>query len=213
MRRLPVYIITLSLLLTSCESETYETGDGSLSHLTACFGMMHTREAQKADYVVADDGTTITFDTPANVEWATTADTLYRVQAYYKLGDKGTEPVAMNRMGVSALYEAKDMRQTPTDPLTFVSAWRGGGYLNVAFQVKTGKQEAGAEAQAISFVRDSMAWADGKRVAYIRMLHAQNNQPQYYSVRSYVAMRWPANCDRIVLTVNDYSGTKSKEVE
>ena len=58
-----------------------------------------------------------------------------------------------------------------------------------------------------------MAWADGKRVAYIRMLHAQNNQPQYYSVRSYVAMKWPANCDRIVLTVNDYSGTKSKEVE
>jgi hypothetical protein len=203
----------MALLFMGCESESYETGDGSLSYLTECFGMLHTIEAQTADYVVTDSGTKVVFDNPAAVSWAETADSLYRVQAYYKAKDNSVEPIALNQVGVAQLYDANKLNSIPTDPLTFISAWRGGGYLNVAFQVKTGKQEGEVEAQIIGFVRDSVRLVDNKVVSYVRMLHAQNNQPQYYSVRSYASIAWPADCDRMVLTVNDYDGIKSKTVE
>ena len=193
------------LVMTGCEHETYETGDGNLSRVTTAFGMLHTCEPQQADYLVTDNGEQIKFDTNAFVSWATTTDSLYRTLAYYKTAADGTaEPVTMNQVIVAPLYESVQLKDIPTDPLTFTSAWAAGGYLNVGFSVKAGHQDDDTQAQRIGFTRDSIRIVGGKRVSYIRMMHAQNGQPEYYSVRSFVSLPWPQNSDSISLRVNDY---------
>ena len=206
-------LLAILLTLSGCEHETYETGEGSLSLTTTDFGMMHSSEAQRADYVVTDDGRRLNFAIPAIAEWATTADSLYRVLAYYKVeADSSIQPVSMNQVIVAPLYETVQLKAVPTDPLTFTSAWAGGGYLNVGFSVNTGKQDGDMQTQRIGFARDSIRIIDGKRVSFIRMMHEQNGQPEDYSVRSSASVPWPEKCDSIVLSVNDYKNAIIKGI-
>lgn len=206
--------LLLVLVLSGCEKESYDTGDNKWSYMNAEFALVHTSASATADYAVTDDGERLTFSKPLAVSWAQTADSIYRSLVYYNKKGDVVEPITASQVLVAPCQAPNPDRAVVTDPLTFESAWAGGGYLNVGFAVKTGKLDSDTELQALGFLlSDVTTDSTGLRTAHVVMIHSQNGQPEYYSVRGYASMPWPEDIDRVSLTVNTYVGKVVKTVD
>lgn len=210
MRRFFLFLAAAVLVLASCENESYESGDTALSYVRADFALLHTAQPQTADYAVTDDGERLTFSPAAHVSWAEKADSLYRALVYYARTGSVAEAKGVQQVLVAQLRYPEG-RRPATDPLVFESAWRGGGYLNVGFAVKTGV-DGEMKAQSIGFLCDSVVSAPADTTVFLTMLHSQNGAPEYYSTRAYVSL--PAIATRhYVLRANTYKGWVEKRVE
>ncbi len=211
MRNIFFLIVLLAFVFASCDNEDYETGDSRYSYLKVEFGMLHTSSAQQADYLLTDDGERVTFASPIAAAWANKADTLYRALTYYDASKHTVFSASQVPVVQPALRDT--LKQIDVDPLTLESVWRGGGYLNVGFAVKSGVNEEIDTRQTIGLIRDSLVTdRAGHRTLYLTMRHAQNNVPQYYTVRGYLSMPLPdsiSNANIIFNANNTYDGWKS----
>lgn len=198
------------LLITgvaSCSSDGYKTGDGRYSYLQADFCKAHVTTAKTVDYILTDGGDSVRLATPTTVGWAPAKDTLWRALAYY---DKAARKLfSLSQVLVARPLVKMSLDSVATDPLTLESAWMGGGFLNIGFAVKTGSSDQVDASQAIGIMVDSIETeGEATRAVTLRLLHAQNNVPQYYTVRSYLSMPLPAawRSAKMTIVANTYRG-------
>lgn len=202
-------IFFLMMGMTACEVDDYESGDNRYSYMRADFGMLHTTAEAKADYMLTDDGDSIAFSKPSTIKWKVTVDTLWRALVYYDVASK--EIFSAMPVGVVNPTKVSQMEKIPTDPLTISSLWVGGGFLNIGFAVKTGQVDSIEVQQVIGLVlENATAGSGGNSVFNLRVVHAQNGVPEYYTVRGYMSMPLTNDMQGAVirLRVNTYEGEK-----
>ena len=127
------------LLLLSCKNDSYESGDSRYSYLRADFCMMHTSDKGTIDYLLIDGGDTVRIATPVKLNWASKADSLYRALVYYDVTTR--QMFSATSVLVTQPVSKQKAATLSTDAITVESTWEGGGYFNVAFNVKTGQTD------------------------------------------------------------------------
>lgn len=202
-------LVTAGMLATvvGCSSDGYDTGDGRYSYLRADFCMAHITGAKTVDYIVTDAGDSVRLSRLATASWLPAKDTLCRALAYY---DKSSQEIfSLSQVLVAQPLAKMSLDSVATDPLTIESAWKGGGFLNIGIAVKSGSSDEMDARQAIGIMADSV-YADGDtiRTVRLRLLHAQNGVPEYYTTKTYISMPIPAAWKHAILTVcaKGYSG-------
>ena len=173
------------LLLLSCKNDSYESGDSRYSYLRADFCMMHTSDKGAIDYLLIDGGDTVRIATPVKLNWASKADSLYRALVYVITRQMFSATSVLVTQPVSKQKAAT----LSTDAITVESTWEGGGYFNVAFNVKTGQTDEQQKAQQVGLVVDTIIKHDNGAPddIYLKLTHNQNGQPEYYTVRGYLS--------------------------
>ncbi|MBP3767109.1 MAG: NigD-like N-terminal domain-containing protein [Prevotella sp.] len=205
----------LMVLLFSCEADNYEKGEGEYSLMRADFVQAHVGSDKRVDYIVTDDGDSLTTEPRFTTKAIGTADTIYRAILYYnKVKNEAGKTVA----------EAKGMSLVPTlllalpemldpmkqDPVKFESLWTGsnGRYLNGSIVLMTGKDGEEDRYQAIAMVQDSVEQHDdGTRTLCCRLYHDQCDVPQYYSTQRYFSIPLThVQADSMRIEIQTYSG-------
>lgn len=208
-----VLVVVALMLLASCESEDYETGDGDYSYLRADFVETHAKEEKLLDRAVTDDGDELIFQEPLSCSWATTADSTYRALLYYNIGKsdpRSVKGVSASQVLVLRLPQ-KRPESTSCDPLRVESAWLSPNnkYLNMGLYVMVGKTGEDDRKQSLGIMRDTIVPLDnGARLHQLRLLHAQNGVPENYSTKIYVSipMDYFSPGDSVHFDINTYDG-------
>ena len=218
MRCFPAFL--LLLLLSACETDSYETGEGQYSLLQADFAELTANSEKQGVSFVTDDGTRYQLEKPVAASWIKTADSVYRTAIYY---NKVREGVARSRsvtlMPTLIPRDVNTFKRQPQDPLGVESCWvtKNGKYLNMGLLMKNGRDETGHEGtHALSLALDEVHQnADMTHTAYYRLLHDQGGTPEYYTNRRYVCILLPDKNrpDSVRLTVNTYEGTMVKTLK
>ena len=211
MRRLFFSMISLMVVLVSCEQDSYEKGEGEYSLLRGDFCEISINNDLQATSAITDDLDQMTLKEPYSAKWITKADTTYRCILYYNKVKTEAEVVSIAQVPCPAivpLYEFED--EVRTDPVSFESMWlsKSGKYLNLSFLLKTGVSEDTTAVQHLAFVADTLLVnPDNTRTLYLRLHHDQGDVPEYYSTQAYASLltdKMPA--DSVRLTVNTYTG-------
>ena len=175
------------LLLLSCKNDSYESGDSRYSYLRADFCMMHTLDKGAIDYLLIDGGDTVRIATPVKLNWASKADSLYRALVYYDVTTR--QMFSATSVLVTHPVSKQKAATLSTDAITVESTWEGGGYFNVAFNVKTGQTDEKQKAQQVGLVVNTIIKHHNGAPddIYLMLTHNQNGQPEYYTVRGYLS--------------------------
>lgn len=180
-------LIAGAMLLLSCKNDSYESGDSRYSYLRADFCMIHTSDKGAIDYLIVDGGDTVSIATPVKLNWASTADSLYRALVYYDVTTR--QMFSATSVLVTQPVSKQKAATLSTDAITVESTWESGGYFNVAFDVKTGQTDEKQKPQQIVLVVDTIIKHDNGAPddIYLLLTHNQNGQPEYYTVRGYLS--------------------------
>ncbi len=214
-------LLALLPLLSACENEAYDTGDGALSAMRADFVVAETDADARMTGFETDGGERLRLASPVAVDWMDRPDTVYRALLYYNKvtaadGSAAAEPLSMTQVLVLPVVNAADLAVQPKkDPVTFVSSWTSanGRYLNLELLVKTGKTDDGYGTQSVGMVCDSVtADAAGRRTVWLSLTHDQSGVPEYYSTEAYVSVPVsalpvsPVEGDEVRIGVCTYDG-------
>lgn len=212
-----VALAVLIAVLASCETDSYDKGEGKYSLLQADFVDAHSNADKAIDRVVTDDGMTYTLTSQPTANWIVTADSVYRTILYYNKVDTATAtPLAISPVTVLNIFQLKDGETMKTDPVTLESVWlsKNGKYLNLGMYMKTGKIEGGLSLQTIGMVSDSLSiHNDGTSTMHLTFYHDRGTTPEYYSSRCYVSI--PCTqlvADSVSLTVHTYDGVVTRQL-
>lgn len=213
------FLCGLLTFLASCQTDSYDKGEGELSLTRADFVVAHANNEKKIDHVVTDDGQTLTLQTPTSAKWITTADSLYRAVLYYnqrETTDKMVEPVALSQITtLSPLPLEKFKEGIKTDPVTFESIWksRNGKYINIGMYLKIGQIDNNEVHHTVGIAMEKVQTnADQTSTAYLTFYHDQGDVPEYYSSKYYISI--PCNeikADSVCITINSYKGIVKKK--
>ncbi len=205
-------IIILGTLLAGCQQEPYDSGDTSLSYLTAEMVSVHVKGTAVESIVNDDDEKLpISYDFKVSESMAH-PDTTYRMMMYYnREGTADIKIVKSQMANVMSLMDESSTTLRQTDPVILTSAWMAsnGRYLNMSIGVKTGKEEDVEAYQSLALVTDSVRMtADGRCRRYVTLTHDQSTVPQFYTATLYICIpteEYPDG-DEITLRVNTYDG-------
>lgn len=211
-----MYAILL-LLFASCESDSYDKGEGELSLATAEFVEAHANDKRQMDFVVTDNGELLKLSIQPSVKWMTTPDSLYRALLYYNnIGEGIIEPLSITQVPTLSIYPDWMIQNIKTDPVTFESIWQSanGKYLNMAFYLKIGEVGKDAELHTISMIQDTIITnTDGSTTAYMQLYHDQGDMPEHYSSKCYISIpRDSIKADSIYIDINTYKGKVNKKM-
>ncbi len=227
--RLIKFIIPLLLVgILSCQSDVYDTGDGSLSNMIVDFVEAQTNSLSLITSVETDDGDSFFLSEPITTSWATAPDTIYRALLYYNkiLSTTNTyqaQAIAISQIPVFSIAESKDPNQEILmDPVNFVSIWKSktGKYINLDLYLKVGGLDEDTSLQTLGMFFDSVNVSlDGEKKVTLLLYHDQNGMPEYYSSEVYASIpidKIPVELsqgDTIEVIINTYDGLLSKTIE
>lgn len=200
-----------SLLLFSCETDSYDKGEGKYSLTQADFAELSVNSEKQGVSFVTDEGSRFTFTTPVTTKWIETADTTYRTIIYYNKVKEG-EATAVSIGLLPTLKPVAHWKLTEQweDPLGLESYWltRNGKYINLGVLVKSGYVDDQEGLHKVALACDTVLTNDDQtRTAYYRLLHSQEDVPQYYTNRSYLSILLPEDRpDSVCLSVTTYNG-------
>lgn len=203
---------SICMLFASCETDSYDKGEGELSLIQAEFVVAHANDKKQMDFVVTDNGELLTVSQMPTVKWMTTPDSIYRSILYFnKVSDKVIEPVSISQVPtLSNIYPHWQLKSIKTDPITFESIWQSANakYVNLAFYLKVGEVGKNAELHTISVIQDTiLANDDSSLTAYLQLYHDQGDMPEHYSSKCYASIpRDSIKADSLVFSINTYSG-------
>ena len=216
-RILPIYL-SLLLALTSCETDSYEKGEGNYSLLQADFACLTVDGEKRGVSFITDEGDSYLLSNPKTASWIQTADTIYRTYLYYnKEGDGKAKVTSMGILPTLKPRDVKDFKRQPQDPVGLESSWltRDGKYINMGLLLKNGRNDNGEEGiHALALALDEVRQNDDQtQTAYYRLLHDQGEVPEYYTNRRYVCILLPTEerPDSVCLTVKTYDGVVVKK--
>lgn len=207
--------IFLFPLLVACTNNVYETGDARYSYLRTDFVEGKTDHQARITSAITDDGTSLTFTQPLQVNWKLTPNSLCRTMLYYNMYANGTDSTTVEPLSAEMVYTLDPVKVPAkstihTDPVNFISAWKSknGNYLNFCVGIKTSSSGDKNRVQTIGAVLDSVVERSGKPVYYIRFVHDQDSIPQYYTVDTYVSIptKKMTTGSGVRLSLNTYSG-------
>ena len=207
---LPFYLLTF--LLFSCETDSYEKGQGKYSLMQTDMGDVMVNSEKQALAFTTDDGDSYSLTSPTTVQWMQTADTTYRAIIYYnKVKSDQSEPLGMTSVPTMIPKEHWRFKNLTQDPVGFESAWlaKSRKYINLALLFKSGYIEDTMGRHLISIAQDTiLVNADHTRTAYYRFLHEQDDTPEYFTNRHYVSILLPQESpDTVNLSIVTYTGT------
>lgn len=207
-----LFLFPAVLALLSCTSETYDTGDGSLSFLHADFVEMHTVAPKSVDWFTTDEEQRFDLSTPATAAWAEKADTLYRALAYYTTEEDVASTISLQQVYVLRPEVLAPKKTPKTDPVGLESIWLSpnGRYINMGLLLKIGTEEA-----TDNSARHTIGVAiteETPDALSLTLAHDQGGVPEYYTQRVYASI--PVSDDMrgktVTLSVNTYQGTKER---
>lgn len=205
--------MAFTVVVTACEHDSYDTGDGSLSYLRCDMADAHSDAQCHVDAFVTDEGTRIVPASPVGARWMSTPDSVYRVQVYY---DCQTFDVKQLSRVLTLLPVSPDKVKVPkTDPLNVESSWRSTNnkYINLCLAIKAGTttdDETGV--QSVTLVSNGPhLHVNGRITARFTLYHDQAGVPQYYTVRQYASLPLAevGAADSVSITVNTYAGLRT----
>lgn len=221
-------VIAFSIALTACTSETYDSGDGANSYLTADLVLLRTAPDKSVRSAQLDDGTELRLSNPFAKDWIERPDTVYRALLYYDQKTASADAVAGTNPTSTPVVRARSVLPVPvlrisaaadvdnmlTDPVGLESMWvsKNGSYLNLSLLLKSGKAEGDTSLHTLGVVSNGTTTdADGRRTLHITLYHDQGGVPEYYTVQQYVSIPTPLlkDADIVELTVNTYNGIKT----
>ena len=218
MKRILPICLSLLIALSSCETDSYEKGEGRYSTLLADFACLTVDGEKRGVSFITDDGDSYLLSNPTTASWIQTADTVYRTYLYYNKEDAGRANVkSIGILPTLIAREVKDDKRLPQDPLGLESSWltRDGKYINMGLLLRNGRNDDGSEGRhALALALDELRQnADQTTTAYYRLLHDQGDAPEYYTNRRYVCILLPTKerPDSVCLTVNTYDGVVVKK--
>ena len=211
-------LMMLTIALSSCETDSYEKGEGRYSLLQADFANLTVDNEKRGVSFVTDEGESYLLSNPLKTSWIETADTVYRTYLYYNKEDNGRADIkSIGILPTLIARDAKDFKRQPQDPLGVESSWltRDSKYINLGLLLKNGRDDNGKEGiHALALALDEVRQNDDQtHTAYYRLLHEQGEAPEYYTNRRYVCILLPTEerPDSVCLTVNTYDGVVVKK--
>jgi hypothetical protein len=211
-------LMMLTIALSSCETDSYEKGEGRYSLLQADFANLTVDNEKRGVSFVTDEGESYLLSNPLKTSWIETADTVYRTYLYYNKEDNGKANVkSIGILPTLIARDAKDFKRQPQDPLGVESSWltRDSKYINMGLLLKNGRDDNGKEGiHSLALALDEVRQNDDQtHTAYYRLLHEQGEAPEYYTNRRYVCILLPTEerPDSVCLTVNTYDGVVVKK--
>lgn len=204
-------------VLSACEQDAYDKGDGYLSDTRATFCEAHSNSGKAIDYIVTDDGEQLQLTVPFASKSVTTPDSIYRMAIYYnKVEPNKAEVVSLGMVPTMGIAEADKFENLATDPVRLESAWvsKSRKYVNLALWLKVGVADGSVEGQSLGMVRiENRTNVDGTTTAIMRLHHSQGGVPEYYSQKYYVSLiASQVDADSLCLLVNTYSGEVEKRL-
>lgn len=211
-------LMMLTIALSSCETDSYEKGEGRYSLLQADFANLTIDNEKRGVSFVTDEGESYLLSNPLKTSWIETADTVYRTYLYYNKEDNGRADIkSIGILPTLIARDAKDFKRQPQDPLGVESSWltRDSKYINMGLLLKNGRDDNGKEGiHSLALALDEVRQNDDQtHTAYYRLLHEQGEAPEYYTNRRYVCILLPTEerPDSVCLTVNTYDGVVVKK--
>lgn len=191
-----LFMASAALLAAACQSDSYSTGEGSLSRLRADFAEMPTGGDGWISQFTDDDGTTWHLQPLISLRWANKADSVYRVLVYHtpKGGAKEaclTEAKRVDRVLVPRIVTAQQPSNvSKRDAMELVSLSRGGRkYVNVELSVLTAPVERDNQSHILGCQVDSVKPLDGGgKHWYLSLTHDRSGIKEYYSETVYLSL-------------------------
>lgn len=215
-RCIPFWLV--AFLLLSCETDSYDKGEGAYSLMHADFADLNVDSQKRGVDFRTDDGEHYVLTKPQTASWIQKGDTVYRATVYYnKVADEKAQLLSLVNMPTLQAHEPSYFKRQPQDPLGVESCWltKNGRYLNLGLLLKNGRNDSGDEGtHALALVCDENHLnADLTHTIYYRLLHDQGSAPEYYTNRRYVCILLPTTerPDSVQLTVNTYDGVVVKK--
>lgn len=208
-RLLPLCLFTF--LLFSCETDSYEKGQGKYSLMLADMAEIVINSEKQAVSFTTDDGDGYTLTSPVTGQWIQTADTTYRAIIYYNKVENGqAEYMGLTTVPTMVPVEHWRFKEQPQDPVGFESAWlaKSKKYINLGLLFKSGYVDDAIGRHLISIAQDTvLVNANQTTTAYYRFLHGQNETPEYFTNRHYVSILLPQDLpDTVSVSIVTYSG-------
>lgn len=203
------------LLIPSCETHSYETGDGKHSGLQATFADVYTRQSETVVNALFDDGRTVNIQPALKCSWAEAPETAYRALLYYYDTDDNNivKPYSAQQVIIlqwNNLHANSSSKHT--DPIHVESKWisKNRKYVNMRIGIMVGQNEDGSKStQQIGITLDNTTDnQDGTSTYELTLRHSQNDVPEYYTSHQYISLPLEG-CnagDILKLKVNTYSG-------
>lgn len=210
-------MLFFAVAFTACQTDSYESGQGDLSLVTADFAEVHTVASGVVDYAVTDAADSLALASPFGASWASVADTMYRAIVYYdRSADAKVRARSIVEVPVLAPVASDRLDSVYTDPLDLESVWvsAGGKYLNMGVYVKVGYDAPADAVHSIGVVVDTVSISLlGKRTAHLRLYHDQGGVPEYFSSKTYLSVRCAdLQADSAVLSVNTWNGPVERRI-
>lgn len=219
-----IAVAIVGLLSVGCTTDSYDSGDGNYSYLTADFVLLHTDGEASISSADTDDGKHLAISNPFTADWAQKADSVYRALLYYDAnktdGDDDTKRCVVKMRSVRhvpVIYPttADHVAGINDSPVDVESTWMSGNgkFLNMTLLLKYGKTDDSQAIHTVAVAKgEPYIDADGKRHAVLRLVHDQGNVPQYYTVKQYVSISMGefADADSVDIGINASSGYINK---
>ena len=193
MRHLFIYIALTAALLASCENDTYDKGEGAYSYLQADFVEAHANGEKEIDYVITDNGDSLSLVTPCAAAWAKTADSTYRAALYYNKVEGGkAKAVIIEQVLTMSLTPADSITEMKTDPIGVEAVWTDSRkrYVNLTLTLKVGTVSNDSEKHKVTLVPDSLHinGSDSGRTLHLTLYHDKGDIPEYYTEKYYFSL-------------------------
>ena len=206
---LPLYLFTF--LLFACESDSYDKGEGKYSQTQADFAELSVNSEKQGVSFMTDEGARFTLTPPTTAKWIETADTTYRTIIYYnKVKEGEATVVSMGQLPTMKPVAHWKLKEQWEDPIGLESCWltRNGKYINLGVLIKSGYVDAQEALHKVALACDTILInADQTRTAYYRLLHSQEDAPQYYTNRRYLSILLPEDRpDSVCLSLTTFEG-------
>lgn len=214
------YAIILLLLLSSfCAcSDSNNQNQGDYPSLCAEFGVVHTNSDGQIFEATLDTGEHFYADSPVEVKWAATPDTLCRALVYhYPITKDIAEFRFFDRVLQVTPSPLKEGEQMYEDPVEWISSWvsPNKAFLNLCINIKAGVNAEGElEPQRLGLVLDNST-DDESKVHYVRLFHEQRSVPEYYTFPTYISIPLGDLIkvgDIVDFTVNTYKGVEHRQI-
>ena len=214
------FLLSTSVFLLSCESDSYDKGEGSYSHMIADFSEMRSDANKRGVSFETDEGVNYILNKAYTSSWITKGDSTYRTAIYCnKVGEGIASLMSVSNILTIVPKNASSVRKQTQDPVGVESYWisKQGKYFNVGLLLKNGRDENGREGvHGLAIMNDGIHENDDHtKTAYYRLLHDKGNVPEYYTNRSFISILLPNTNrpDSVRLTIRTYEGDVSKTLK
>lgn len=208
-------------IISACEHDAYETGDGDLSYMHADYADF-TISNHAVTSAITDNNSSLPLPSSLTVSTELPADTMLRRLVHYNQKDASTpiEILRLTPVSIVTPHSPNEEGTLRTDPVKLTAAWLSPNkrYLNLQLGIMTGNDTSPDAVRKLHIVSDS-THTEGKGTVFLSLRYDNANTPEYYTEDVYLSIPCHTittsdgtQADTISITVNTYSGRITKNI-